>query len=169
MNKKIQKFKDFKKNMIEEILSDTTMSNREKLEIIHNENLWGSVAPFIQHEFREWEQECKDMEVERAVAKGKDPNRDYICKLVDTFIHDDFYDKYETVYYMDVINRIENGYYDEDNDEYYPELDIKDDEMVVVTNRGDEGSLIIKKKSEVIEKLATYAIQNKIIGFKMDW
>lgn len=49
------------------------------------------------------------------------------------------------------------------------DIDNDTDKILVVSNRGDFKSKVMKTRTEVVEKISKFALDNKIIGFKMDW
>jgi hypothetical protein len=155
---RIEKFNEAKKELITEILNDNTLSNVKKLGQITELNIWG-VSPFVNNELDDWHRECVLLEKHAAKKAGLNPKKDYICDITDDFLYENS-ERYETVYYMDIISDILD---DED------EEDLINEEMIVVTCRGDFNSVLKKKKSEVIDKIAKFALDNEIIGFKLDW
>lgn len=155
--KKLKKLKKLKKEIVNEILNDTTLSKVEKLSKITQHDLW-DYNSYITDIFHEWEQECIAEEERLAIEDGKIKGTDYISTITDATLYED-YSKYEIVYYSDLIERILLDYTEE-------EIDNK---VLVAKCRGSYNARIYKTYEEVIDYIYDYSIKNKSIGFKMDW
>ena len=148
---------------IQEILA-LPISKIEKLKLLETENLFG-YAPYIQHEFPEWEEEAMELEkalAEKQFAEGKSEHgMFYHSKMTDTIFDPSTfnYEKYETVSYADALeNMLEK--LDEDED--------RNGMVVAVTTRGPYTELL-KTPEEVIDKVFDFCIKNKLVGYKNDW
>ena len=159
----LNELEKLKKKAEEDILSVGYLSKLEKLELLEEKDIWKH-SPFINHVFPEWEEECKQMEREAAIADGKVVGKDYISTIVDdifdpsTFRHE----KYEIVSYLDEMDYLE---------ELLDETDGTDKEgyIRVVTCRGNYNSAVYKTYDEVVEAICDYCLENKIIGYRNDW
>ena len=147
----VKLFSRLKNSLPKLILEESTLSNLEKLKLITRERLWG-VAPCVQKEFEEWEEDCIRIEREWATANGDL----HSSKIVDTFL--DGYKEYSTVYYVDVIHDILECV---DGDETA--------EFELIRNRGTYHSTVSKPVNEIIDRICKYAFENEMIGFVVDY
>lgn len=146
-----------KKELLDEVLNNDSLSKFEKLEVITNEELFG-IADWIQTGmFRDWEIECNALEKKAVESDPNNSEGSYVCTITDDyFTISDFYeDRRETVYFMNALENL---------------LEEPEDlEIVVVSNRGKYGSKIYKKPAEIIDRVCDYCFENKIIGCVVDW
>ena len=144
-----------KKEFLNEILGDDSLSKVEKLEAIYENDLW-PVSDWIDNVFTDWEEECCENEKQAAIADGKEPGKDYICKITDCYfiVNDFFEDRHATVYYMDAIERL---------------IESDSDKVVVARNRGEYHSVVEKTPQEVIDRICDFCFDNKVVGCVVDW
>ena len=148
---------------VQEILDDNLLSKIEKLNCLTDEQLWG-IAPYIQHEFKQWETEAielEKMEAERLLTvPGTDIcNRQfYQSKMTDSMLyHIVSLEKYETCYYVDILESIIDEY-GSDGNQLIP----------IITTRHPKIKLE-KTVNEIIDAIFDYCVEHKIIGFTFDW
>lgn len=151
---RIERFCKIREEFINEILNDNSLSKVEKLQQLTDLRLWG-VDCFISGFSDGWETECAIEEERRAIADGKEKGKDYICGFCDCPLYED-YDRHSVIYYVDIIERaLENRE--------------EDGTILVATCRGDYHSEIYKTADEVIDHIFDFAVENKSIGFELDW
>jgi hypothetical protein len=150
-----------KEQRIQEIITNNNLTKLEKLKIFNEESLF-NIESFIQDDeiFEEW--------VNELILKVKEETkRDWV--IIDTFISPSEcdLDKYSTFYLFEIESLLENLI--EDNDEDY-EGKVFDypNTLPIVTARSSELT-INKTPQEVLDKIYTYAITNKVCGYKIDW
>ncbi len=153
-----QQIKKLEEKRIQEILDDDSLSKIEKLKLLENENLF-TIASYIQHEFRKWEEEAKELEklkAEQEFANNKDPNKHfYHSKMTDSIFDPSLgiHEKYETVSYADALENLETD---------------ENDMVVVITTRNPHIKLL-KSKQEVIDVVFDFCVQHKYHSFKINW
>lgn len=182
MSKVKEQLEALKGARIQEILDDTTTSKIEKLQLLENENLF-NYAPYIQHEFLDWEKEAVELEkleAERILSEGSDNSHEicarqfYQSKITDSIFDPSTfnYEKYETVSYADALELALEQHFenleDEEDEPTEEELDEENPLMVVITTRHPYTKLK-KRYSEVVDVVFDYCVENEIVGFKMDW
>jgi hypothetical protein len=175
--KTIDALKSAKEAALKEILGSTDMSDLEKLTHLHQNDLWG-FSDWVNDEFPEWQKECIDLEIQATIDDGKDPEKEYVCKITDTVFDPSWADhgRGESVSYIDIIENYvwDFEYSNKENKELLAEYKetgrIPESEtMVVVTNRGDYNSEVVKPVQEVIDRLCEFCMKEKIIGYTNDW
>lgn len=151
-----EKFEEARKERVQEILNDDSLSKIEKLITIEEERLWG-YATYIQSAFPKWEEEIKLLYEE---AKGNRPYHEaMIDDIFDPSVTD--YDKHAIVSYGNTLAGLIEEQDDIDEDE-------EDPEIVVMTTRGIKVELK-KKYSEIIDAVFDFACKKEIVGFENDW
>lgn len=101
---------------------------------------------------KEWIEECNKMERQEADKNDVSYSSDY----TDTYFDGDYWNRYETVMFIDIIDEILNNY--------------KQDELItVVRNRGRFSSKVTKPAKILVRAILKHALENDIIGFKYDW
>lgn len=153
---KIEKMNSLRKEILSDILGNNELTKLGKLKLITEQRLW-RVHPYVQNEFKDWENECNEKEKESRLKDTKTVRGFvYDCTTNDSFLRNDNKDKYATYIYIDEINNI------------LEEYELTDD-FLVMTNRGDYETKLYKKVSEVIDRICDYCLENEIIGFTFDW
>lgn len=134
---------------LEEAILTSDLSRREKLSLITEYDLW-PIDTFIQHPFGKQEQELQERV---KLATGKE-----YC-VVDDIFHgvNSSYERYQDVYYSDVID----SYEDEDEDE-------DDNTITLVTNRTNDMTVEVTF-DEFKELLLDYAFKTRRVGFNLHW
>lgn len=159
VQEKLAALRSMKEDILQDIIDDKSLSIKNKIEQICEHKLL-PLAPFMQHEFLEWEQEL-DEQVK--AVKG--------YSITDSFIDPskEIFERYQSIEYTDVLYILdcwEDYFGDEDGED--DEEKVNDGLITVITARGS--SLEIRKtKDEVIEKIYEHMIKEKIRGFMMDW
>lgn len=151
----ISKFVEAREEFIKSVLNDSSLSKTEKLNRLSSYEVY-PIDSCIPDLFSNWEIECAELEEKCAIANGKIPGKDYICKLTDIPL---LYceDKYRTIYYVDLIDELEDSERDEKGN------------ILIVTCRGEYRSELYKSEEEIIDAIYDYAIKTKTIGFTYDW
>lgn len=150
INNKLEELDNLKDVIIEMILDTDELSKIEKLDIITNNNLWGTDT-FVSEVFDGWQSECAEIEHQLAIADGKIEGKDYICGITDdAFLIDN--DRHQMIYYRDLIAYLEPS-----------------DSILVATCRGAYKAKLYKSYDEIEDHIYNYAIENKSIGFELDW
>ena len=182
---KLDFLKEEKEKAVQEILN-SDLSKLEKLKTIKENGLWG-YSNSINNEFPEWEKEAAVLE--KALAEenfiNKVPNkyghieteedangrRAYHVAMTDSIFDPStmYNEKYETVSYVDALEMIFKEYDDEeDKKSSYVKYGKVEGSIPVITTRRLNIALY-KTKEEIIDAVYNFCVENKIIGFKMDW
>lgn len=152
----IEELRKAKQVAINEILNDDSKDRIDKLIELTENDLW-PVEDWLSHLFREWEKDCVELEKKAAIADGKDPDKDYVCSIVDDYfvLNEVYHNRHETVhFYKEIENLLGCN---------------KKKELVAVSNRGEYNSKVMKKPQEIIDKILDYCFENKTIGCVVDW
>ena len=172
---KVAELKKIKKGAIKEILGDKTTTSLEKLATIEENGLW-DFSDWVNEEFPEWEQECCDLERQATIDAGKDPETEHVCTITDTVFDPSWADhgRGATVSYVSIMRdylwRFNRNASEEDKAEFKKTGKIPlSDTMVVVSNRGDYNSKVVKPVQEVIDRICEFCIKEKVIGYTNDW
>ena len=167
--------KEAKEKAVNEILN-SDLSKIEKLRAIEKNGLWG-YSSFINHEFRDWEEEAKILEKTTAQYNFDNGLPDkhgditkyfYASGMTDSIFDPSkmYYEKYETVSYADALEQAFESYAEDFEDEF--EKEYNGEPIAIITTRNPIVS-IFKTKEEIIDAVYNYCITNKILGFKNDW
>jgi len=163
---------------IQEIMDDNNVSKIQKIKLFEKEQLF-NCAPYIQHEFPDWEIEAVELEkleAERILKEGCD-NPNEICakqfyqsKMTDTIFDPStfYYEKYETVSYSDSLQNCLENALEDISEEEYDAVD-KDNPIITVITTRHPHTELKKPYNEIIDKVYEFCITNKIWGFKNDW
>ena len=134
---------DAKNKFIESIISDTELSKVEKLRFISDNDLFGTES-YICDIFPEYYTEYLNM----LMAKGVQ----HPC--IDDYFHTREYQRHEVVNLADICEEIS---YEDSNDI-----------IIIMTNRTTTDVFSISKY-EFIDAAYSWCIENKSIGFEIDW
>ena len=167
--------KEAKEKAIEQI-RNSGMTKLEQLKAIEKNGIWG-YSTFINHEFRQWEEEAKQLEKEKAQydfdngipdRHGRIPTYVHASGMTDTIFDPSTMDneKYEAVSYVDALEGFFERYAEDYEDEN--EKEFEGDLYPVITTRGTYIELF-KTKDQIIDAVYDFCMANKIIGFKNDW
>jgi hypothetical protein len=171
---KLEEFKALKVEAEQEILNDTTKTPLDKLRDLYYNDMWG-YSDWVNIEFPKWTKECEELERQATIDAGKDPEKEYVCRVTDTVFDPSCFEhgRGETVSYVDIMDDYISDFKYEHEDlvaEYEKTGRIPESvTMTVVTNRGDYESEVIKPVQEVIDRLCEFCIEKKIIGYTNDW
>lgn len=155
--------KAMKEEMLEEIINAEDMSKVEKLEAI-SENELLPIAGYIQNPFGKYYQQFKEKiwsstEFDEKYGRFERNGRKY-DPCIDDIFHTDRWQRHETIDFSQIAR-------DYDDDDYWDDEDGKDG-ITIMTNRNTKDVLKIPK-DELIDCLYEWVIENKKIGFILDW
>ena len=181
---KLDFLKEEKEKAVQEILN-SDLSKLEKLKTIKENGLWG-YSDHINCEFPEWEKEAEALEKTLAeenfinkvpnkyghIETEEDANVRRSYEIYTDSIFDPnklWYEKYETVNYVEALEMIfdEEEEYEENYTSYVNYGKVEGSIPVITTRRLNIA--LHKTKEEITDRLYNFCIENKIIGFKMDW
>lgn len=137
--------KEAKEKLLNAILNDNEISKVEKLQLISDNDLFGSQS-WICDPF---EDEYHSEYLEQLKSKG------ITNPIVDDYIQHQGYSRYETVYMVDLV---ENIAYAKN----------EDDLITIYTNRNTNDKFKISRY-EFIDAVYDWCVKNKIISFVVDW
>lgn len=153
-----EQIEQLKEARIQEIINDELISKIDKLKLLETEKLFG-YAPYIQHEFIEWEKEAQEQD--KAISK-----KDW--SMTDSFLSpsESEYEKYDIVSYVEALEIFFQNCEEEFEDGNDGPFD--GERYVVITCRSSN-IIIQKTKQEIIDAIYDFCIMNRIIGFKNNW
>ena len=153
-----EQIEQLKEARTQEIINDKLISKIDKLKLLETEKLF-EYAPYIQHEFVEWEKEAQEQD--KAISK-----KDW--STTDSFLSPSVsaYEKYEIISYAEALE----VFFEDCEDEFEGGNDgpFDGEKYVVITCRSSD-VVIQKTKQEIIDAIYEYCIMNKIIGFINTW
>ena len=143
-----------KAQWIDEILNDPTTTKLQKLKLLEAHNLF-DYEDSLTGAFDDYEQELVDL-IAATGPKSK-WGSDY-TPITDNILNNGDNHRYERFSFHDWLYYI-------DEYENTPGL------ITVATARGDEykGFVIQKTKDQIIDKIFDYCVENRVIGFTIDW
>lgn len=157
---KLQDEYDAKKEVIfKQIVSDDTVNKVEKLQLIAQYDLL-EIDCYIHHPFEKYNEFIKIIQSNNEfIKKYSKYGPTTYTPIIDDCCHANC-DRNETLYLSQLI---ENEY-----DEYMEDEDEDDGKITILTNRSTDDVYRITKE-EYVDCIYEYAINNEIIGYKIDW
>jgi hypothetical protein len=154
--------KALKEEMLEEIINSDVMTKVEKLECISHNNLL-PYCGYIQHPFYKYVDEFKQIiwsnpKFDEKYGAYMRNGRKYEPIIDDYFCCGDRWDRHQNVDMSQVCGDIED-------DDWYGD---HEEGITVLTNRSTDDVFKISK-NQFIDDIYDWCIDNKKIGFNMDW